>query len=256
MGYSISQKSDRALAKMGLLFCTLGGLGITAPKGFAEVPSPVPQRTTTAPQPAIAPVAGTVYVSDELKTALRTGPTTKHRISSFLPSGTPLSVKTSKTEWLEVDVIGTNKSGWISRLSVQNTLGAKALLAKKEASLTALKARLNNLQQDQGELNRAHQESLQSLATTTEKFDRLNREHEELQALSKNAIKNHQKMQETQQEMATMRTKYNELEIAHELLRQDNYNRGLMHGLGAVLFGIFIALIIPRLKSKPRSNHW
>lgn len=225
-----------------------------APTLFAEAPAPMPN--TLESQPSVPALKGTLYISDDLKTALRTGPTTNHRISAFLPSGTPLSVKSSTDEWVEVDVIGTDKDGWISRLSVQSQPGAKAQLVNRDATIEKLKAELSLLRTTHDELKSLNSETHSSLGGITEQFDRLNKEYEELQSLSKDAVKNHQRMQTLHEEMASLQTKHSELEIAHELLRQDNYNRGLIHGLIAVVLGIFIAIIVPRLKSRQRSNRW
>lgn len=222
---------------------------------FAEEAMPLPN--SDAKQEVAAPaLSGTLYISDDLKTALRTGATTNHRISAFLPSGTPLSVKQSTNEWVEVDVIGTNKTGWISRLSVQQQPGAKARLVNRDAQIKKLKSELTALNGDHANLGQTKNETQKNLDSVTDQFNRLSKEYDELHALSKDAVKNHQKMQTMHQDMASLQTQYSELEIAHELLRQDNYNRGMVHGLLAVILGIFIAIIVPRLKSRPKSNRW
>lgn len=220
---------------------------------IAEIPAVAP----TSELPVAPPVlSGTLYISDDLKTALRTGASTKHRISAFLASGTPLTVISSTDDWIEVKVKADNKSGWVSRRNVQKGLGAKALLVKRDATIAQFKTSKGTLNEERQQLQSELSETRQNLAAVTGQFDRLNKEYEELQAISKAAVKNHDKMQDMREQIATIKTRAGELEIANALLKQDNYNRGIVHALIAVIFGILMTLIIPKMKKKRSSNGW
>lgn len=197
-----------------------------------------------------------IYISDDLKTALRTGPTTSHRITAFLPSGTPLKVLSSNDEWVEVDVANADKNGWVSKLSIQAQQGAVARLERSETKVEALQSELNELKSQLSDSKQNSKSTSQELKSITDKFDRLNKEYEQLQEISKSAVQNYQTMQTTREELAKTKAQLNELQISHSILQQDNYNRGMVHALIAVIFGVIMTLIVPRLKSPSRSNKW
>ncbi len=198
----------------------------------------------------------TIFISDELKSALRTGPSQEYRISTFLTSGTHLKVLNSNEEWVEVEVVGTDKTGWVNRLNLQNTRGAQELLERKEKTIAELNAKLETSISQLTQVESSQENTMGELGSITDKFDRLNREYEKLQEISQDAIKNYEKLKNSREELAKARTELNELEIAHAILKQDNYNRGMVHALVAVIFGVIITLLVPKLKTRPKSNRW
>jgi|GEM_PF-1727263 len=217
--------------------------------GIAEEPAPIPL-------PPLPSLNGNIYISDDLKTALRTGPTSKHRISAFLSAGTPLKVLSSTDEWVEVDVIGLNKEGWVSRNSVQINPGAKALNVQKNAIIKKLQQDKKELQTTLAELKSTQDDTSTHLNAVSEQFNRLNSEYSELKDISNSAITNHEKLKTIRQDLASLESSNSELEMTQALLREDNYNRGIIHGVIALICGVILTLLIPRLKQKQRSNRW
>lgn len=197
----------------------------------------------------------TLYVSDDLKTALRTGPSVNHRILAFLSSGTRLNVVNTETEWVEVMVAGSDKQGWVKQQFTQTSRGARTLLSERNAVIEKLNAEIAQLKTTLAETSELGKNAENSLADLSAQLSGLQQEHEALEAISKEAVSNHGRVQGMREQIASLQTELGELEIANALLRQDNYNRGIIHALMAVVLGIVLAIILPRLSSRSRRNN-
>jgi len=188
--------------------------------------------------------AETRYIVDQAKLPLRSGQSTSHAIIRMLPSGMAVKVlEQSATGYTHVSIAG-GKDGWILSRYLMKEPAARVRLisAEKELSkLHQLKQQKSALEQQQSKLkteNRQLQDELTHIRKT---------------AANAVAIAN---------ENSTLKAKAAQAEQAFESLRRETdslrggaQQRWFMLGGGAILLGILLGLILPRLKFR-RKDRW
>ena len=97
--------------------------------------------------------AKTVYVSDELKIALRSGASNGHRIIKFLSSGTALTVLDTSEDGKFTEIETTDgKSGWVETDSLMDIRSGRDRLVSVNKKLTATRKENKDLKNTIGQL--------------------------------------------------------------------------------------------------------
>jgi len=188
--------------------------------------------------------AETRYIVDQAKLPLRSGQSTSHAIVRMLPSGMAVQVlEQSATGYTHVRTPG-GKEGWILSRYLMKEPAARVRLiaAEKELSkLHQLKQQKTALEQQQSKLKAENRQLRNDLA------------HIQKTAANAVAIAN---------ENSALKAKAAQAEQAFESLRRETdslrsgaQQRWFMLGGGAILLGILLGLILPRLKFR-RKDRW
>jgi SH3 domain protein len=200
--------------------------------------------------------AETRYISDKIYVPLRVGDSTKHRIiHRGLPSG-------EKLELLE-----TNEDSGYSRVKtdrgVEGWLPSHYLVENPVA-----RTLLNAAKQQVAELSNSNKELREQLKSTTQTSTQtsnivseleqentaLNEELGEVKRISANAIKldeDNRRLLESNQMLAS---EVDVLKTDNARLRENKENEFFLNGAFAVLIGVMITLIIPKMMPKRRSD--
>lgn len=198
----------------------------------------------------------TRYVSDKQYIPLRSGPGGEYRITHRgLPSGTLLDVK-KVSENGEYAEITTDKgtSGWIrtqylmTDLPAQNQLGAA--LARTEVLSEAnakLKAEAQALSGERVDLLNQVNSTEGNLGTVTDELARLKQ-------ISGNAVQLDIDYRRLGLESEELRSEGEMLKAENQRLQDNLDSEAFMNGALAVLLGVVIALVVPRLWPKRRNN--
>jgi len=188
--------------------------------------------------------AETRYIVDQAKLPLRSGQSTSHAIVSMLPSGMAVEVlEQSATGYTHVRTRG-RKDGWIlSRYLMKDPAARVRLLsAEKELSkLHQLKQQKITLEQQQNQLqteNKKLQHELTHIRETAANAVAI--------ASENRALKD--KAEQSEQAFESLRQETNDL-------RSGAQQRWFMLGGGAILLGMLLGLILPRLKLR-RKDRW
>lgn len=200
--------------------------------------------------------AETRYISDKIYVPLRVGDTTKHRIiHRGLPSG-------EKLELLE-----TNEDSGYSRVKtdrgVEGWLPSHYLVESPVA-----RSLLNTAKQEVAELSKSNKELREQLKSTTQSSTEtsntvsdlekentaLSEELAEIKRVSASAIKLDEDNRRLLQSNQMLSSEVDVLKTDNTRLREDKENEFFLNGAFAVLIGVMITLIIPKMMPKRRSD--
>jgi SH3 domain protein len=208
---------------------------------------------------AVAQAQNIRYVSDKQYIPLRSGPGGDYRIThKGIPSGTRLTVARTSSDdvWAEITT-DRGTSGWIriqylmKEVPAQNKLDAAIRRAdqateKSQSMATEMEA-----------LQTEHVELINQLTSNDSQLGSVSEELNQLKQISGNAVNldvDNRRLVETTENLRS------EVEMlqAENLRLQDNLeSEDFLNGALAVLLGVIIALVAPRLVPKRRkSSSW
>lgn len=195
------------------------------------------------------------FVSDEVFIVLHAGPGSNYRWLGKLIPGTRLVEKRRSTDgnWAEVET-SRGTVGWVqseylaSEAPAQVRLPAVARqLDDAEDEAASLRAALNTAQGERDALAEELRSSNASLQEVTEELARLRQ-------VSGSAIETAENNRRLVEEVAGMRTELDTLEADNLRLQERVQSGAFLDGALAVILGVIITLVVPRLWPKRRSS--
>jgi len=188
--------------------------------------------------------AETRYIVDQAKLPMRAGQSTSHTIVRMLPSG--MSVEVLEQSATGYTHIRTNdgRDGWILSRYLMKHPAARDLLVRAESELSkfnTLKRAKQSLEQQQSKL-KSENKDLQSALTRIRKT-------------AANAVVIAKENKALSEKAAAAERALNHLRRETSDIRSGAQQRWFMLGAGAILFGIILGLILPRLKFR-RKDRW
>lgn len=196
------------------------------------------------------------YVSDKQYVPLRSGASNDHRIiHRGIPSGTRLKVaRTSGDgEWAEVTT-DTGLTGWIrsqylmSEIPAQQRLSAATQQMEQTGEQSAgMASQLLALETERDEL------TIQLNATEIE-LDQVQEELHQLKQISGKAVQLDAVNRQLVEESEILRSEVEMLQAEQQRLTEKIESEDFMNGALAVLLGVIIALVAPRLVPKRRKT--
>jgi len=188
--------------------------------------------------------AETRYIVDQAKLPMRSGQGTSYSIVRMLPSGTAVEVLgQSSTGYTHIRT-RSGKDGWILSRYLMKEPAARTRLARAEkelSNLLALKQEKKSLEQERSQLmedNKKLQQELAHIRETSANAVAIADENKSLKA----------KAMQAEQTLEALRRETSDI-------RSGAQQRWFMLGGGAILFGILLGLILPRLKVR-RKDRW
>ena len=198
--------------------------------------------------------AKTLYIHDNLRVDMRSGPSLEYRIIDFLRSGTKLEQLKESGDWILVSAGG--KQGWIqSQYTSDQPIARDQLVAafkqvdryKKENE--ELKHELETTREELGGLKSDHTK----MSSSTEK---LQVELDRIQKVSRNAMATETAYRQLQEEAEMLKVDIEKLKVENVRLSEDNLKEGIQWGVGAVFLGIILAWLISKTTGKKRRSEW
>ncbi|SFU63141.1 TIGR04211 family SH3 domain-containing protein [Halomonas korlensis] len=208
------------MTKHNLTFLTLGlALGLTA-----------------LPLHAQEAADGTHWVSDELTTWVRSGPTDGYRIIGTLTAGEPVTVLESSGDYSRVE----NEEGdatWILSDELQDQPSAQVQLPHLEAQVEELQAEL-------GDINATWEDRVSGMTQTLQSREqRIAELQEQNQAYTAAADESSQTIRRLQARLDTQ--------------EEDLLIRYFMYGGGVAGAGLLVGLIVPHLpRRRKKRDRW
>ena len=199
------------------------------------------------------------YVSDKQYIPLRSGAGNEYRIvHRGIPSGTKLEVARVSGDgvWAEITT-ERGTTGWIRTqylmkdLPAQNKVDEAVARAEQLAEKNAaLAAQLEQLQGERGEL-------LDKVTETDTQLGSVSEELAQLKQISGKAVQLDVDNRRLVVETETLRSEVETLESENQRLQDKLRSEDFMNGALAVLLGVVITLVVPRLWPKRRrSSSW
>jgi len=228
--------SPRARSRLWVLLLVLG-----------LIPATVLAETATA-----APAGDYLYVDDVIYINLRSGPETQSPTLKVIKSGTRMKLLERDEERgvsrVELD---TGEEGWVLNRFVKGVPIARDLLDAAHSKITQLEDTARELQ---AAANRARQErdrSIEELAGLQKENKRLERELNEIRAISSNAVKTLEQNRALRQERERQNKRLQEVEDKYDALSAKVYTIGIGAALISLAVGIYIGYTPTR-----RQNRW
>jgi SH3 domain protein len=201
----------------------------------------------------------TQYVSDKVLVPVRSGAGADYRIvNRGLPSGTALLVfaESDDGEWAEIETRGGTR-GWIPSQYLQQEPPAALLINDLRVELEQARAErdrvVSQLNQSSTEVDEAD-ETIIGLTTTIE---RTQAELTEIKRVSAAALDLDLMNQQLVAELESGRSSADQLRLENVRLRERIANNQMMDGALAVLLGVILAVVAPRLwPRKKRPDGW
>ncbi len=198
------------------------------------------------------------YVSDDVFIVLHAGPGSNYRWLGKLIPGTELTEQRRSTDgnWAEVS---TNRGtvGWVQVEYLASEPPA-------QVRLPAVVRQLEDAERDAAELRQTltaaqtERDNLQSqLSDSNEELQRISEELAQLRQISGSAIETAESNRRLVEESEGLRMNLDTLEADNQRLQDRVQSSAFIDGALAVLLGVIIALVVPRLWPKRRnSSSW
>lgn len=205
---------------------------------------------------ALLPAQEVNYIRDTLYVSLRDGPTdTSTVIATDLPSGTRLAVQeVSENERYTLVETSDGQRGWIQTQYLIEMPPAQTLLEQAKQELATLKSENQRLSGTRGQLEQDYVEARDQVTALTAETEQLSTELQEIKAVSSNAIALQQENQSLNEENAMLKNQVGNLEVANAELQSEVGSQDFRNGALAVIAGMILALILPRLMPKKKSE--
>ncbi|MDZ7785076.1 MAG: TIGR04211 family SH3 domain-containing protein [Halioglobus sp.] len=199
------------------------------------------------------------YISDKQYVPVRSGAGNQYRIvHRGLPSGTRMTVSRSSADgvWSEITTAG-GTSGWVRSQYLTAEPPAQLKLESAEARAEAAEARLTELEATITTLQAERNELQDKLASTNTTLDTVSEELNQLKQISGKSVQLDSENRRLAEVTENLRAEVGTLEAENQRLTDKLRNEGFLNGALAVLLGVIIALVVPRLAPKRRrSSSW
>lgn len=198
----------------------------------------------------------TQYIRDQLYVPLRSGQGNEYRIlNSNLSSGTPLTVLEvdESSGWSRVRT-RSGQEGWMESQYLTSTPVAADLLKRAQAEAEQLRATNTELREQLQSLRDEHSASTAQLSQLGEQNQQVATELAQLQEISANTVKIDRDNKQLLQTNEMLRNQLEVLQTDNQRLRDSKENEAFLNGAIAVIIGVMIALVVPRLRPKKRSE--
>lgn len=198
------------------------------------------------------------YISDDVFVVLHTGPGKEYRWAAKLNPGARLNLArmSADGEWAEVTT-SRGTTGWVTSEFLTNDAPAQVKLpaavaraeqlADRNAQLTA---QLDALQSEKSELTNV-------ASSTGSELESVSKELADLKKISGKAVQLDTDNRRLVQESEQLRSDVDMLEAENARLEDKLESEDFINGALAVLLGVIITLVVPRLWPKRRkSSSW
>jgi len=199
------------------------------------------------------------YISDKQFIPVRSGAGSDYRITNRgIPSGTRLTVKQTSPdgEWAQITTDG-GTAGWVRAQYLMTEMPAANALSAAQARLKVLTDSNQALQAELAALKSDQVELLNNASSTDSSLRSVTEELAQLKQISGNAVQLDADNRRLVEETENLRAKVDMLDAENSRLNDNLSSEAFMDGALAVLLGVIITLVVPRLWPKRRkSSSW
>jgi SH3 domain protein len=199
-----------------------------------------------------------LYVSDEVFIVLHAGPGTNYRWIAKLNPGTPLTATgtVEGEEWTEVRTEG-GTDGWVQSEYLSREAPAQVRLPAVERQLAEARERIAGLREELAATGEARESQAMLAASMQTELQATAEELAQLKKVSGRAIELDSENRRLVEQVETLRSEVDMLQADNQRLGDKLRSGAFLDGALAVLLGVIITLVVPRLwPRKRRSSSW
>ncbi len=202
--------------------------------------------------------ADTRYIDDKMYVPMRAGDSRQHRITNKgLVSGTRVEVLGENTETGFTHIrLNSGKEGYVPSQYLSREPIAEQKLAEARKTIEALTSKSQPLQKQLLDLREGNKGLEQQVSTLTSEKDNIAQRLAEIENISKNAVSTAKKNKSLLKENEAHKNTIDVLKADNNRLKQRSDQEWFLNGAGAVLLGVILALVIPRLVPKKKHAEW
>lgn len=192
--------------------------------------------------------AETVYVSDQLEINLRTGPSLKNKILKILKSGAVVEVLQENPNGYTEVRASDGKTGWVPKRYLMGSPSARSRLEevqKREQGLLAQQQEIERLRVAVIEHEKSSEQMQESNA-------QLQTELEKVKNVARDTLTINDKNKALAAALAQAQEKQTVLQVENERLKNNTEQAWFLRGAGVILLGMFLGLLIPKLRFKKK----
>ncbi|TLS75786.1 TIGR04211 family SH3 domain-containing protein [Mariprofundus erugo] len=187
--------------------------------------------------------AETRYVVDQATLPMRAGQSTSHKIIAMLPSGMAVEALEQSDTGYTLVRTQSGKEGWMLSRYLMKTPAARDRLIHAELEL----AKLNELKAQK----KSVESELEELKATNSKLEK---ELEHIRSTAANAVQMAEENRALKSSAESTRQELETLQQQTRDIRNGAQQRWFLLGGGAILLGIILGLILPRMRV--RRKQW
>ena len=199
------------------------------------------------------------YVSDKQYIPLRSGAGSDYRIvHRGIPSGTKLTVSATSSDgvWSKITT-DRGTSGWMRSQYLMEQLPAALKVDSAQARAQELGSQNAELKQQLSALREKNSSLGGQLGQSSDQLTQVTEEFNQLKQISGKAVQLDSENRRLAEEVQNMGSEVEMLEAENQRLQDKLNSEAFMNGAFAVLLGVIITLVVPRLWPKrKRSSSW
>ena len=195
------------------------------------------------------------YVSDKQRIPLRSGPGSEYRITNYIPSGTRLTIARTSDDGIFAEITtAKGTTGWIRTQYLMEGLPAQNKLDAAVKKAAGLEAKNKSLATEASALKIERVDVLNQIQSTDGQLEQVTQELALLKQISSNAVQLDTDNRRLIVESETLKSDLEMHRAENQRLTDKLESEAFMNGALAVLLGVIIALVAPRLWPKRRRN--
>lgn len=193
--------------------------------------------------------AQTIYVTDNFKITLRTGPNNSRKILRMLPSNTPLQVLEEDQGWLKVRT-EKGQEGWILKRYTMQETPKKIIIERLKSKNKNLEEKIEELSSRASSLKKENNKLISSLKETSTELNNLSNKYEKLKKDSGNVLTLKKEFQETEEKFKNASHQLEEISQENKKLRASNSREWFLTGAAVVGISALLGFIIGRIQKR------
>lgn len=191
--------------------------------------------------------AQNLYVSDEIKITMRTGPGNDYKVIAVLSTGTALELIEEKEDWLHVRS-DPSKEGWILKRFTSDETPKKIQIEQLQKKIDNLSNRLQELTEQASEMGKENINLKQTLASSQSELNRLRADYSSLAADSKDVLDLKRKYEESAANVIEFISVTDQLRQENADLRSTSNVRWFLIGAGVVASSLSAGFILGKTR--------
>lgn len=222
---------------------------------------------------AVTAQAATGVLTGQEPIEFRAGAGNEFNLITRVKKGQPVNILEPGAQWTKITTT-EGITGWVKNTNLQ----AEIIAAPNTANVNVpqLMQRNNEMELKVSELEKIKQEQAQIVASLMAEVEALRSdkglpppnitlpatdtalraEIDNLKSIAANALNTEKSNQKLREENELMGVEIERLRADNADLRSDRFNKGLQSGAAAVLLGILLAIIVPKISSSKRRSSW
>lgn len=196
-----------------------------------------------------------IYITDNLRTEIRSGSTREYRIINYARSGTNITIiETDEANKTTKIRLPSGKMGWVQTKHITNQTPARNRLTQTETLLDKLQNQGSSSQQQLASLTTSQQALERSNRKLGKENKKLSQELNKIKETAANALNLDRENQELKKRVFALDRDYQILKQQVTSLKDRSNRDWFVAGAGVLIAGVVFGLILPKLRFRRKSS--